>query len=659
MSKIFFSISLLFYFLSTSLLFGAGENSKTIYRWTGKYGHEWSTGANWVDNVGVEHSNPPALYSSGTFGTKWNYAVVIIENTANTPMLSQDIKLTSLILKDGAKLEVSGSVNIEITHEFDYSDDSNYLNYPDWEKVENYGAILIGTSSSMIVQKYFDNYSSGSVTSNGGFIVNNIINNFGSVFVPPNGNVDFYNELNNKNTGVFDIESNAKVDVTGDLNNEGNFTINSDAAGTGSLISNSSITNTGIFNVERYINTIWNGDEADRWHLVSSPVDSEVSDVYLSHYLHSFDEASNSYSEITSKSHNLTPGEGFATLFTTNGSNPLVFNTTPNSVEIKIPITTVAGTPSENDSWNLLGNPFTSSIDLDEVWTTNSSLIEQYFYILENDVWKIYPTPDSGTQYRYIPQGQGFFVHSIVNDDFIFNVGQQSHENSTSFSKKSSQNNSTLGFTIIAKSGADIDKAYYVLNDEASDEFNRGLDAYKFLSWSNHPNIFFRVDNKNIAISNKPESKSAELGFLMYQNTSNIAISIDNLDGFDSVFLEDRKENIITDITSSSYEFDYNTDDTEDRFVLHFKKNSLGDVNIDKDNIEIYSFKNNIRINSPDMLDEATCNIYSLSGQLVEKHAFSNFISKTFTTNLSEGVYVIELITSGVITKKKILISRK
>ena len=445
---------------------------------------------------------------------------------------------------------------------------------------------------------------------------------------------------------------NSSIKIDGILNNNGNITIKSNNKKTGSLIAKSGITG-NPFTVERYIHISTNSTRFNRWHFTSSPVKNEVSDVFLSHYFYSFDQNSNSYVRV-SENETLEPGKGYATRMKDTGANPIIFNKVPNSVSINQNL--ISQGAGNNDSWNLVGNPFTSSINLDNVLVDNKDNIEPYFYILtSNGSWGIYPAPDNSTTYRNMPMGQAFFVHATNNVDFNFNSSQQTDARRNYFYKKSLYEYFEKMFVLSAKVDTIVDNAYYVTNDNATANFDGNYDAYKFMSWGDTPNVFFYVDNKLATISHEPTAELTQVGFQMSTNANNVELSLSEFRGYESIVLEDKKERKTINLKDSNYIFDYNVQDDVNRFAIHFTEQTLGDKEIAPSKIKIYSIGNIIHINTTKQLENVKISIFDTLGKQVffEEKTDNNEIN----TGLKPGVYIVVIEHKIGVERKKIIIN--
>ncbi|MGB4123375.1 MAG: hypothetical protein WBK40_04135 [Bacteroidales bacterium] len=97
----------------------------------------------------------------------------------------------------------------------------------------------------------------------------------------------------------------------------GDLILKSDSTCDASLIDFGSVTYSGegSAKVERYLSYLNNG----LWHLISPPVDSAVSGMFLDDYLQEYNETTGSWSDIIQVDIPLIPAKGYA-LWTVNGA---------------------------------------------------------------------------------------------------------------------------------------------------------------------------------------------------------------------------------------------------------------------------------------------------------------------------------------------------
>ncbi len=630
--------------LSTTLIFAG--NSKTIYRWTGATNNDWNTASNWVDESGSVHTSPPSN-DYGSLGD--DYAVVIIENEPNHPIISSNVNISSLILKAGATLEVTNGVKINITHEYKYDPESDY---PIWDKVENYGAIIIGTSSGMEVQKYFDNKLNGDLTCNGDYIVHSLIQNFGSIFNTPTGRINFYDGFTN----------------------DGIFTIQSNDSGTGSLITDGTISGSGTFNIERYLNT------GGIWHLVSAPLSGQTSNRFLGHYLNFYDYTNGDFNQIISTSYPFNVGEGYVSKLTNTGSasNPITF--TGGQPTSTVPFTKSLATGGAGNTYfglpqnfHLLGNPYTSNLDWNEIYSdSNNSNVSQYlYYYVEGSPnhlgtpavkngWNVYDgsQTESDQSNKYISIGQGFGVVISAATNFTIPALARTHEAGIGFHKKSSIINNY--FILKAATKDYYDEATFKVNENATSNFDFNYDAYKLKSFVNSPNIsFVSDDNVKMAVSNSPFTEIINIGFSIPKN-SEVTLSLSNSQGFSGIILEDKQQNTFTDLIKDGYTFNYSNDESEiGRFTIHINRETLSET--DKlTGVKIYSSNGILHIQSDNNLSDTytSVRIYNTMGQEVYSRNYAILKDERINIDFDDGIYIIRINSDGKNITSKISISK-
>ena len=124
-------------------------------------------------------------------------------------------------------------------------------------------------------------------------------------------------------------------------------------------------------------------------------------------------------------------------------------------------------------------------------------------------------------------------------------------------------------------------------------------------------------------------------------------------DGFDAsipVYLEDTKENIFVNLRENqTYTFDYNPDDNENRFNIHFTK----PANVEENEISIYSAGKRIFILNPGNIN-SSIEIYNVTGQRI-KTLNLNGNTAEIDMNVS-GNYFVRLISGEKIVCTKVFV---
>ncbi|MCK5906440.1 MAG: T9SS type A sorting domain-containing protein, partial [Flavobacteriales bacterium] len=311
-------------------------------------------------------------------------------------------------------------------------------------------------------------------------------------------------------------------------------------------------------------------------------------------------------------------------------------------------------------NFNLVVNPYTSNINWGRMWNDlqvgeNKGVVDATMYYYEDNSssegdqsgWKTYNANTTfGDGDGFISMGQAFGVlltdnSSNATGTLYFRTEFQTHEGGNVFHKKSKSFGNYFELNTISNNLTD--KIYFKFNESTSDAYDANHDAYKFNSFGETPTPYFvSSDNKRLAICEMPKSESVELGFVMDAD-GEVVFSLSNVQDFDEIILEDKSNNTFTDLTKNQYSFQHSTDDAETgRFTLHFKKETLSEVE-ETVGMKVYSSSNNIFIQSNRTLTNATVNLFNTNGQLILSKNYSSLINEQINTNISSGVYLIEV----------------
>ena len=400
--------------------------------------------------------------------------------------------------------------------------------------------------------------------------------------------------------------------------------LKSGTTGTATLIENDGAEAT----VERY----FSGNNID-WHLVSSPVSNALTGVFAGKYLQWFDEASNQYIEIIPTTIGLVPMQGYA-VYGTSANNKVTFTGNLNTGNISIPVTNSATAPY---GWNLVGNPYASSVDWNMVIPTLSGIGSTIYYLeAATGNWLTWNgTTGSGSQ--YIPPMQGFFVSAATNTTFSLTNSARTHTGSGIYYK-----NEVSDLTVIKASGNGfVDKAYIQFSDAATNDFDLASDGYKIISDVNPllPQVFTTANGKKLSINTLPSAEMVPLSF-QAGTSGSFDISLDEANDLTVLILEDTKTGTLTDLTKSDYSFTYSLSDNADRFKLHFSPLSVDD-NL-TDHVNIYAENNQVfvKINGN---SNGNVTIFDLMGRLIMSEPLRSNEMNSFTIEGNSGIYLVKV----------------
>jgi hypothetical protein len=445
--------------------------------------------------------------------------------------------------------------------------------------------------------------------------------------------------------------------------NDGYFQILSDGLGySGSYIDQGGITGSGTFEFDRNIvNTAPTGDQSG-WHYLSSPVSGFTSHGILDYWLNIWDETAHSWNHIEGIGP-CTPDAPFA-LETLMGwsikrdasyncpSNPGTGEvieligpmSSLNSGAFQVPLTFTIG---DYEGWNLLGNPYPSSIDPNAIiWGPNT---DQSVYMWDG-VLNTYVSWAGGIGPN-IPPTQGFFVHVTANDNFSLFGNERMHDNGQYWFKSEISN--LLKIETKSNEAEYYDVAYIHFLDEATPSFDSKWDAYKLLSGvPGVPQIYTTTSKDILSINSMPQTDMAPLYFEAGKSGT-YTLEVTEANDFDTVILEDKFAGIKTDLLAGSYTFNFVEGNDANRFMLYFKDVQIGN---DEYNMNIYSNMNNVFIMNTNHL-QGEVNIYNLLGQQLTSlvlHSGRNVI----ILNEPQGIYLVKVKTTEKTQTKKVYIKQ-
>lgn len=452
------------------------------------------------------------------------------------------------------------------------------------------------------------------------------------------------------------------------------LTIQSASGGTGSLIISGDLSNSGTITSQSYLT-----GSAQAWHMVSSPAVVDISnngwnpgdndDFYAwlettpgvwVNYKNS--TTSPTFDEVNG-SDNFVAGKGYLVAY--NSSNPTKsFTGNLNTGNVTFPL---ANTASGRDwtyasGWNMMGNPYSSSID----WNlaTRAQFQDNYAYMYD-------PNKDGGAGYvyingasanAYIPPHQGFFVlatQAANGSNFTFTNSMQTHGNGSNIYKEKRDNNV---LEIMLSSENHYDKTQIYHHDE-SEYIRDKYDAFKMFSYDNKVPQIFTISSDNIwlAINSLPElgeSFPVPIGVRLPEDgvyefkLDNIPSQLLNI----PLYIEDLKTLNWHRVDNNSMSFNASAGDTDDRFVLHMGVVGLNENQNKTSPIQVYSHGKTIFIiNNQSQTGDVM--IVNILGQHMDSFKLDGSTSQSFILNVSQGVYLVYLQTiDGNVHSEKVII---
>lgn len=475
------------------------------------------------------------------------------------------------------------------------------------------------------------------------------------------------------------------IDPTGsltvnDITTADNLLINSSSSNYGSLIVNGTATGSAMYS--RHVNEATSD-------LISSPLPGELfSDFAITNADNMVDAGTNQvrfgpYSKLSGSYLNwsteeviggevLEAGEGYRSQTNSNG-NFFVFS---GDIETGSVSRFVLYTDEYASQWNLIGNPYTSYLDIANFVSTNEDLFQlgkEAVYGYDgnaSDGWLVYNL-SSGVQ---MAPGQGFFVAipSSSPDAFmVFNPNMRTNGPGDDFIAGRTTNINKTHFKLAMNTGETTRHTTEVyFNDIASLGFDKGYDATIYGNNASGYTLFTQMVESNpdfkIAIQTLPNSNLATgidipLGIIAPKGQQiTLEIKESTLSESTTVYLEDTKTNTWTLLSDKAYTF--TTDEKLSglgRFVIHTTDDSkLSIEDSTKDQIQIYTGERAIKLKGQ-LYRNTKLAIFDIQGRQIHNTVLNQTVNEYTinTTGLGSGIYIvrIENNTGNQISKRVIL----
>lgn len=393
-------------------------------------------------------------------------------------------------------------------------------------------------------------------------------------------------------------------------------------------------------------------------NLISSPVETALSQTFLNMYLRTYDEAASQWGQyIVPTNDPLKVMQGYELYSLTDDTR--VFEGTPVQGQKSLVIS------NSGNGLNLTGNPFTCFIDWEN--TNNgwqSSSIGSAIYYPDpsgSGNFSVYlPGGDDAVSLnngsRYIAPMQGFFVKAAKQGSLTVNTN--SRVNNIIKSKLVLKNNS-IKFKLNDSDGTKDEVLFRVI-ENATSGFDEKLDAIKIPGNTDSPSLSLESDDDvKYAVNTLPSINSSVNIPLNIECTKAGQFSISAIGALAfeyryPVILEDKELNTFTDLRADSvYSFYHTPDMKSNRFEIHFTTPQAVNEQETPDPTEVALTPGEVVISGSNN-DFYTAFLYSTEGKLISssKGTLSEGISLSTSTS-APGICILQLSNGKqTITKK-------
>jgi hypothetical protein len=503
-----------------------------------------------------------------------------------------------------------------------------------WNLASNWQPAGVPNITNCVIIPNVSNLNAGAP----GLGKNLLVKNGGTLEVQGGNSLTIKEAITVESTGVFNIKNNSSLVQIDNTINTGNINMER------------------ITNVRRQDYVYWSTPVAsfNSGAIVPSPL---TAGGYIFKWIPTILANTNGWGNWTAGTEAMVLGKGYIvrgpTTFTTTAA-PYTANFIgiPNNGDISIGIQrgNYTGVPyntgvsatlanSDDDNWNLIGNPYPSAINptsflagntnvagFVKVWkhgipisATASPFYNTYTYNYSPSDYVIYNGAGStvGPGVDNIAAGQGFVVlmndlPTTASENVTFrNTMRRDAVSGNAYSNNQFYKNgqrvdsekNRIWLDLITPNNLNV-RALLGYIEGASNERDRLFDAP--VSDALDFNLYTMVNDVPLCIQGKSlpfnNEDTVKIGYKASVNGSH-SIAIAYADGLFSnnqdIFLEDKLLNITHNLKLSLYSFTTNSGVYNDRFVLHYiDKNTLGNTNFDYSNQVTVFSKNNITVTS-------------------------------------------------------------
>jgi hypothetical protein len=491
----------------------------------------------------------------------------------------------------------------------------------------------------------------------------------------------FVNNLSINSGANLTISANGRLNVNGDLTNDGSVSLEADLNTNNSSVFIVNGTSSGQVTFQQ------NGLLANEWNVIAAPVSGQsikdfaeniANDIRVNttvtpnRYAIAYYDDSNAggskwvyytTDDLSSGTLEFEVGKGYAISRATDGG--VSFTGTIETANVTQSVT-------ENE-WNAIGNPYTAYLPINDLSgenfiTGNSSKFDPSFvavYTWDTTQNKYVATSLLDTESKIAP-GQGFFIKTNSGvTDVTFTASQRGLPVSGGASMRGASQQNSMNFELKATSNDITVTTKVLFSDTATKGLDAGYDIGNFggAAFDVYTKLVDGSTDENYTIQSVPVNSYNDLTIpvgLVSQKDSNVTFSLNEnqLPADTKIYLEDKVNGTMTDLTESSYIITTSELDNETgRFYLHTSSKTLSTEDPVLETTTVNIFKSGAKqITIHGINTNATVKVYSILGKEVSNKEITNNNTQLNLNNLSAGVYIVKLQSQNTEISKKVVI---
>jgi hypothetical protein len=309
--------------------------------------------------------------------------------------------------------------------------------------------------------------------------------------------------------------------------------------------------------------------------------------------------------------------------------------------------------PGTDDGYNLIGNPYASSLDATAFLNANSNINGTIYF------WnKSYQAGQSSSDYTavngltastLISPMQGFFVEATASgsSNVQFTNSMRS-TTATSFYRTGSI--ADLVYVSTANDSGDVNTTVIGFKDDATDAWDRMYDSRK-LKGNTNLSFYSYLQGNQMAIQGFPtldQARTVALG-LEAGFAGNYKINIDSIAGLNpttAIYLEDLSTQTMHNLRAGAYNFNLSAPAMlTNRFLLHFQPMTTAVNNIAKENqARVWMNGTELVVEKANSSDITSIEVIDLSGKRVQQFVVSTNDNMTrHNLSVADGIYSIRV----------------
>lgn len=470
----------------------------------------------------------------------------------------------------------------------------------------------------------------------------------GSYFrIAEGGMLDAAGEIAIGTTGKIMVDVNAKAMASGDLtvNAPSGIELKSTVEGTGNLVyqgNNLMYSDSGSVKVERYLGGV--SGNFNPYHYISSPIKNhpiftDPNDLYA---YSETDLTWIHHNDPTDGFNQYSAAKGYAIRYTSNVTKSFVGEI--NSGDVTVSVSNTANGGNVFEHYNLIGNPYPSSINV-KSFVDGNTILNNTVTFWNGIDYTTYNTSLSagtagvlgGVPDGNVAVGQAFFVESNAAGTATFTNAMQSTD-SDQFFRESSKKLIRLN---VKSEGELFNQLIVGEHYDATAELD-ALDSRKLIG--NEQLAFYSMNDDNkLAIQTFPELNS-ELVVPLGLETDKSAwfeFSKDiQSDLVTNLYLWDSYKDEIIDLNTKNYKVYLEEGLYQNRFKMLFERREKTALPVNEPAFRAYVNGANIQLDLSEDYQIETLRLFSINGQLIKSFDGAHGYN---VSDVQNGVYILQL----------------